>query len=94
MNSNASDSKDSVFVTPDPSLLQSDENKTDLKKQYPVPEEVVAGETDLPESSSGGPTFDPDEISRGETDAAIASDDRNQENLLSRQVGITFHSGS
>lgn len=93
MNSNTSNSNDSVFVTPDPSVLQSEEDKTDLREHYSVPEEVISGEAEQPESSSGGPTFDPDEISRGESDPAIAPNDQNQ-TLLNRQVGITFRSGS
>lgn len=94
MSTNASNSNDSVFVTPDPSVLQSDANKADLRENYSVPEEVVAGEAELPESASGDRTFDPDEVSRGERDAAIAPEERYQQNLLSHQVGMTFDSGS
>jgi len=102
MTSNSPNKNDTDFKTPDPTSLQADEEKNAVRDRYhgyhsnpsdlTDPDEV--GPFGDKENAAGANTFDPDEVSRSATDAAVNAEDRQAGNLLNRQAGIVHRSGS
>jgi len=101
MTTSKPDRNDSTFNTPDPTGLQSEESRASVREQPPTqsqsdiqnPDEVGPFNDEDVAVDDGSEKVNPDKISRSATDAAVSDDERQSENLMSRQVGTIFHSG-